>query len=176
MLDRLWVRATGALGRGNGWPTLAQMYAASLEIADHDRQAALDLLGFAADFHGLRFPPTLPRRLPMPRFLRSLAHSLPLAAIPFVGAHAQLDLSGARPGRDPKQLIDSAYTAKILEYTTEKFFLSPLVDYLPASKSVPTPKAVLGDIAGAPTKLPYSKEVYEYMRLLTKSTPRVKVI
>jgi hypothetical protein len=40
---------------------------------------------------------------------------------------------------------------------------------------VPTPKAVLGDIAGAPTKLPYSKEVYEYMRLLAKASPRVKV-
>ena len=45
----------------------------------------------------------------------------------------------------------------------------------PASKTVPTPKAVLGDIAGAPTKLPYSKEVYEYMRLLAKASPRVKV-
>jgi hypothetical protein len=46
---------------------------------------------------------------------------------------------------------------------------------MPASKTVPTPKVVLGDIAGAPTKLPYSKEVYEYMRLLAKSSPRVKV-
>ena len=40
---------------------------------------------------------------------------------------------------------------------------------------MPTPKAILGDIAGAPGKLPYSKEVYDYMRLLAKSTPRVKV-
>src|SRR5436853_4077276 len=85
------------------------------------------------------------------------------------------DLSSARPGRDPNQPIDSAYTAKIREYTTEPFFLSPLVDYLPASKTVPTPKAVLGDIAGGPTKLPYSKEVYEYMRMLEKASPRVKV-
>jgi len=84
-------------------------------------------------------------------------------------------LSAAKPGRDPNQPIDSAYTAKIKEYTTEPFFLSPLVNYMPASKTVPTPKAVLGDIAGAPTKLPYSKEVYEYMRLLAKSSPRVKV-
>jgi zinc carboxypeptidase len=83
--------------------------------------------------------------------------------------------SATRPGRDPKQPVDADYTKKIREYTTEPFFLSPLVDYLPASRSVPTPKAVLGDIAGAPTKLPYSKEVYEYMRLLAKSTPRVKV-
>src|SRR6185295_12326674 len=56
-----------------------------------------------------------------------------------------------------------------------KFFMSPLVDYLPAAKGIPTPAVTLGDIAGAPTKLPYSKEVYEYMRLLAKATPRVKV-
>ena len=58
--------------------------------------------------------------------------------------------SADRPGRDPKQAIDEEYTKKILEYTTEKFFLSPLIDYLPASRTVPTPKVVLGDIAGAP--------------------------
>jgi hypothetical protein len=85
------------------------------------------------------------------------------------------DLSAAKPGRNPNQPIDSAYTAKIHEYTTEPFFLSPLVDYLPAGGNVPTPSAVLGDIAGAPTKLPYSSEVYEYMRLLEKASPRVKV-
>ena len=110
----------------------------------------------------------------MLRFPRGLVSSLLLACSVFA-AHAQTDISGVRPGRDPKQAIDSAYTAKIREYTTETFFLSPLVDYLPASKTVPTPKAVLGDIAGAPTKLPYSKDVYEYMRLLAKSSPRVKV-
>ena len=49
------------------------------------------------------------------------------------------------------------------------------MDYLPASKTVPTPKAVLGDIAGAAGKLPYSREVHDYMRLLAKSTPRVRV-
>src|SRR5262245_31507748 len=88
---------------------------------------------------------------------------------------APVDLASAKPGRDPNQPIDEEYTKKIKEYTTETFFLSPVVDYLPASKTVPTPKAILGDIAGAPGKLPYSKEVYDYMRLLAKSTPRVKV-
>ncbi|MFO7691948.1 MAG: M14 family zinc carboxypeptidase, partial [Vicinamibacterales bacterium] len=78
--------------------------------------------------------------------------------------------------RDPKQPVDEEYTKKIKEYTTEPFFLSPLVDYLPASKTVPTPKAVLGDIAGAPGKLPYSAEVHDYMRRLEKASPgRVKV-
>jgi hypothetical protein len=77
--------------------------------------------------------------------------------------------------RDPKIPIDAEYTAKIKEYTTEPFFNSPLTDYLPASKTVPTPKAVLGDIAGAPGKLPYAEEVYDYMRRLEKASPRVKV-
>src|SRR3954470_3905181 len=83
--------------------------------------------------------------------------------------------SATRPGRDPNQPIDEAYTRKIREYTTESFFLSPLVDYLPASATAPTPQAVLGDIAGARNNLPYSKDVYAYFRLLAKSTPRVKV-
>jgi Zinc carboxypeptidase len=101
--------------------------------------------------------------------------ALLFAAMPVKYALAQGDPAAAKPGRDPKQAIDEEYTKKIKEYTTEPFFLSPLVDYLPASKTVPTPKVTLGDIAGAPTKLPYSKEVYEYMRLLAKSSPRVKV-
>ena len=84
-------------------------------------------------------------------------------------------LATARPGRAPDQAIDEEYTKKIKEYTTETFFLSPVIDYMPASKTVPTPKAILGDIAGAPGKLPYVKEVHDYMRLLAKSTPRVKV-
>src|SRR5579859_3268008 len=79
------------------------------------------------------------------------------------------------PERDPKQPVDQAYTAKIHKYTTAPYFSSPLVDYLPASKNVPTPEAVLGDVAGAPGILPYAEDVYKYMRLLEKSSPRVKV-
>jgi len=73
------------------------------------------------------------------------------------------------------QPIDSAYTRKIHEYTTAPFFTSPLVDYLPASSTVPTPQSVLGDIAGSPSKLPYSTDVYAYMRKLAAATPRVRV-
>jgi len=81
----------------------------------------------------------------------------------------------SEPGRDPSQPVDQEYAAKIREYTTEPFFLSPLVDYLPASRTVPTPKAVLGDVAGAPGKLPYAADVYRYMRMLAAASPRVKV-
>src|SRR5213082_1403467 len=79
------------------------------------------------------------------------------------------------PARDPKQPVDEPYTEKIHKYTTQPYFTSPLVDYLPASKTVPTPRAVLGDISGAPGILPYAEDVYKYMRLLEKATPRVKV-
>ncbi len=91
-------------------------------------------------------------------------------------ANSGLTAQPNKYARDSKQLIDEEYTRKIKEYTTEPFFLSPLVDYLPASKTVPTPKVVLGDVAGAPGKLPYSAEVHAYMRLLEKASPgRVKV-
>src|SRR5580704_2148288 len=62
------------------------------------------------------------------------------------------------PARDPKQAVDQAYTAKIHKYTTAPYFTSPLVNYLPASKTVPTPEVVLGDVAGAPGILPYAED------------------
>lgn len=78
--------------------------------------------------------------------------------------------------RDPHQPIDREYTAAIAKDTTEPYFNSPLTDFLPASKTgVPTPAAVLGDIAGAPGMLPYAEDVYKYFRLLGAHTPRVKV-
>src|ERR1700731_3418975 len=83
---------------------------------------------------------------------------------------AQTGVNPLKPGRDAGQPVDEEHTKKIREYTTETFFNSPLTDYLPASKTVPTPKAVLGDVAGAPGILPYSKQVYEYMRMLAKAS------
>src|SRR5438132_1676116 len=103
-------------------------------------------------------------------FARSIIAVLLLLLISATVAFAQV-----KPGRAPGQPVDEEYTRKIREYTTEPFFMSPLVDYLPASPTVPTPKAVLGDVAGAPGKLPYSAEVYRYMRMLEKASPRVKV-
>ncbi len=103
----------------------------------------------------------------------------PRRSTKFLAATALFTLFAApviaqKPVRDPNISIDEAYTKKIREYTTEPFFNSALTDYLPASKTVPTPM-VLGDIAGAPNKLPYSTEVYDYMRRLAAASPRVKV-
>jgi len=77
--------------------------------------------------------------------------------------------------RDPDQPVDQAYTAKIAKYTTQADFNTPLTDYLPASQTVPTPEAVLGDVAGAPNMLPYAEDVYRYFRMLAKASPRVRV-
>jgi Zinc carboxypeptidase len=100
--------------------------------------------------------------------------TLPLFVLLLAGgdivANAQV-----KPGRDPNQPIDQEYTNKIREYTTAPYFNSPLTDYLPASPDVPTPKAVLGDVSGAPGKLPYAEDVYKYMRMLERASPRVKV-
>jgi zinc carboxypeptidase len=99
-----------------------------------------------------------------------LSLSLLIVIAAFVNTPAQI-----KPGRNPNQPVDQEYTDKIKEYTTAPYFNSPLTDYLPASPNVPTPKAVLGDVAGAPGKLPYAEDVYKYMRMLEKATPRVKV-
>ncbi len=77
--------------------------------------------------------------------------------------------------RDPQQPVDQQYTDQIHKYTTDPSFTSPLVDYLPASKTVPTPAKVLGDVSGAPDILPYAEDVYKYFRLLAANSPRVKV-
>jgi Zinc carboxypeptidase len=71
--------------------------------------------------------------------------------------------------------INEEYTAKIKEYTTEKYFLTELVDHLPASDKVPSPDKILGYVVGTPNKLTYTKDQYRYYRELEKSTPRVRV-
>src|SRR6202034_2712340 len=47
---------------------------------------------------------------------------------------------------------------------------------LPASASVPSPSAVLGDVAGAPGILPYAADVHRYFRMLAAASPRVRVL
>ena len=106
-----------------------------------------------------------PTRLPC--FVAFIAF---IAAAPLVSQ--QLNSNFAR---DPAQPIDQQYTDQIHKYTTDPSFTSPLVDYLPASKTVPTPAKVLGDVAGAPDMLPYAEDVYKYFRLLQAASPRVKV-
>ncbi len=70
---------------------------------------------------------------------------------------------------------DEAYGQKIKEYTTEPFFLTELVDHLPASATVPSPMKHFGDIIGAPNNLHHVDEINAYMRVLDKASDRVTV-
>jgi hypothetical protein len=70
---------------------------------------------------------------------------------------------------------DAEYTAKIRQFTTEKFFLTELIDHLPASATVPSPLKTLGYIAGDTQRLTYSQDLHRYYRELAKASPRVHV-
>jgi hypothetical protein len=96
------------------------------------------------------------------RSVRVLAFLLGATALQAVAAEAQ-------------QPIDQEYTAQIRRFTTESFFLTPLVEQLPASSTVPSPLKVLGYISGAPEVLTYPEDVARYMRAVADASPRVKV-
>jgi hypothetical protein len=64
---------------------------------------------------------------------------------------------------------------EIATATTEARFLSPWVSYLPASSTVPSPRAFLGRIPGAPGELVDSAKAYAYSRALAAASPRVRV-
>ncbi len=100
--------------------------------------------------------------------------SIPISAAADRSQASQAKARAKRGAATEPQLMDEEYGAKIKEYTTEKYFLTELVDHLPKSESVPTPKDVLGYVIGAPNKLTYTKDIYRYLRTLEKATPRVK--
>ena len=64
---------------------------------------------------------------------------------------------------------------EIAKATTEPRFLSPWVAYLPASSTVPSPRAFLGRIPGAPGEFVDSAKAYAYSRALATASPRVRV-
>lgn len=79
-----------------------------------------------------------------------------------------------KPLQPQPQTNDKEYTESIIKNTTEKFFLTELIDHLPASDKVPTPAKVLGYPIGTPNRLTYTKDQYRYYRELEKSSTRVK--
>lgn len=64
---------------------------------------------------------------------------------------------------------------EISKATTESRFLSPWVSYLPASTTVPSPRAFFGRIMGAPGELVDSAKAFAYCRALAAASPRVRV-
>src|SRR6476659_3604784 len=76
---------------------------------------------------------------------------------------------------NPATSNNAEYAAKVKEFTTESYFITELVDHLPASDKIPSPDKVLGYAVGTPGHLTYTKDLYRYYRELEKTTPRVKV-
>jgi hypothetical protein len=115
------------------------------------------------------------------RRLRSLCAYFALAGMTLSISFSPASAQSAKPKTktpqpvNASQPIDKEYTESILKNTTEKFFLTELVDHLPASEKVPTPAKVLGYPVGTPNKLTYTKDQYRYYRELEKASPRVKV-
>ncbi|MCP4712617.1 MAG: hypothetical protein GY869_28665 [Planctomycetes bacterium] len=72
-----------------------------------------------------------------------------------------------------QEKIDEISTRLIREYTTRPEFLSPLVDYMPESETVPSPRDFLGYVAGAPKKLTYSRDIMSYFNELDQSSDRL---
>ena len=55
--------------------------------------------------------------------------------------------------RDPAQQQDEDFAKSVKEWTTQPYFISPLVDHLPKVQRIPSPKDVLGYHIGAPDKM-----------------------
>jgi hypothetical protein len=75
----------------------------------------------------------------------------------------------------PADPIEAGSVEEIARATTESRFLSPWVAYLPASATVPSPRAFLGRIAGAPGELVDSARAFAYLRALAAASPRARL-
>jgi hypothetical protein len=89
---------------------------------------------------------------------------LVLAATPW-GAAAQ---RGGQP-------IDEEYTRLIAEHLRDARITTELVDYLPASETVPTPLDFHGRIVGTPDELTYAADIHRYLRAIDEASPRAAV-
>jgi hypothetical protein len=78
--------------------------------------------------------------------------------------------------RDPtRRGQDEDFAKAVKDWTTQPYFISPLVDHLPRVAGVPSPKDVLGYHIGAPGKLTYYADALKYYRALAAATPRVRI-
>jgi hypothetical protein len=105
---------------------------------------------------------------------------LPLLLVIFVLCASGQTTDSSRKPRSAQnaaaQPIDREYTDSIIKNTTDKMFLTEIVDHLPLSATVPSPAKILGYPIGTPNKLTYTADMYRYYRELEKASPRVKTM
>ncbi|MEZ5345478.1 MAG: M14 family zinc carboxypeptidase [Pyrinomonadaceae bacterium] len=80
------------------------------------------------------------------------------------------------PGKLGRLAVDEVSTKAILDATTEKRFLTPLVSSIPDHPTIPSPRDFLGYIAGAPGEMTNVAEIHAYMRAIAAATDRAKVV
>jgi hypothetical protein len=74
------------------------------------------------------------------------------------------------------QAMDPTFAEHQKAWTTKPEFSSPLVDHLPATGTIPSPREVLGHDIGAPRTLDYYADLLKYYRALAAATPRVRIV
>src|SRR3989454_7092531 len=78
--------------------------------------------------------------------------------------------TGVAPDSPEAGSVEAIATA-----TGDPRFLSPWVAYLPASPTVPSPRAFFGRIMGAPGEMVDTAKTHAYCRALAAASPRVRV-
>ena len=127
-------------------------------------------------FRAPRRPAGTPDRIP--RMITRLPTArLAVLCVLVVAMSAGVVAQPNKYARDPKQLVDEDYTKKIQRvHHASRSSCRRWWTTCRRRRRCRRPRRVLGDIAGAPGKLPYTAEVHEYMRMLEKAAPgRVKV-
>ena len=87
-----------------------------------------------------------------------------------------LSLVGIARAGAAGQAMDEVFAQHQQQWITKPEFTSPLVDHLPTSTTIPSPREVLGDDIGAPRVLHYYADILKYYRALADKSPCVKII
>jgi len=72
--------------------------------------------------------------------------------------------------------VDELSTADIHRFTTAPEYLTPMVSYVPEDANVPSPRDVLGYIAGAEGVLTRPEDTVRYFQALADASPHVELI
>ena len=72
--------------------------------------------------------------------------------------------------------VDEEATADIHRFTTEPRYITPMVSFIPQDARVPSPRDVLGHIAGAEGLLTRFEDTVRYFEELAKASPRVTLL
>ncbi len=99
-----------------------------------------------------------------------MRHQPPLR---FAAAVTAALLSTASPAQ---QAMDPVFADHAKAWTTKPEFTSPLVDHLPLSDTIPSPRTMLGHDIGAPRVLDHYADILGYYRALAAKSPRVRIV